>query len=418
MTLPPQHATRPPIRVLSVCCVYPTPLEPRRGTFVRSRLLAIAEHEQVEILAPVGLVQWGTRGARRFGASNPSQRSDDGIPVRHPRWLYPPNAGWANGPLLFLQLLPVLSGLRRRFRWEILDAHYGHPEGVAAALCALVFRCRYVVTLRGAELTHSRYRMRRALMRWSLRRADRVIALSDELRNLAIELGTSPERVLVVRNGVDGSVFFPTSRSAAREKLGIAPNLRIVLSVGRLVADKGHMCVLDAMKVLLDADPDLRLAIAGGPGREGSEFEHTLRTLVESPEWRGKVLMLGEIPQTELAQWMNAADLFCLGSLREGCPNVVVEALACGLPTVATRVGAVPELIPSEELGLVVPPSDPAALERALSRALGTAWDREAIGAWGQRRSWRQVAEELRTVFDSVKDHPQPGAEGDDWTYR
>ena len=406
MTSATEHeaAARRPLRILSVSCVYPTAVEPRRGVFIQSRLLALATFAKLSIVAPVGLVQWGTGGARRWGASNPSQRSDGGVHVLHPRWLYPPNAGWANGFLLFMQVLPVLLRLRRRFRWEVIDAHYGHPEGVAAALSAMVFRCRYTVTLRGAEVAHVRHRLRRRLLGWSLRRAARVIALSGELRELALALGVPRQRIVVVTNGVDGDLFRPRPRDESRARLGLDPRLRLVLTVGRQVAEKGHLHVLDAMRPLFDGDPELRLAIAGGPGRTGSGFERELRRRLDSPQLGARVMLLGEIAQDELAVWMNAAEVFCLGSLREGCPNVVLEALACGVPVVATKVGAVPELVPSEEFGLVVPAADPAALERALRRALAGNWDRAAISAWGRSRSWLHVAEELRAVFTDVSE--------------
>jgi glycosyltransferase involved in cell wall biosynthesis len=414
----PGAVERKPIRVLSLSCVYPTVVEPCRGLFVRSRLQALAGHAQVRVVAPVGLIQWGAGGARCFGAANPSRRIDGGIVVHHPRWLYPPNAGWLNGPLLFLQLLPLLARLRQHFRWEIIDAHYGHPEGVAAALCATAFRCRLVVTVRGSELAHARHRTRRLLLSWCLRRADRVIVLSKELRDLVVQLGVLAERVVLVPNGVDGDLFFPKARDETRERLGLDRRLRIVLSAGRLVAEKGHRYVLDAMRCLMNADPDLRLAVVGGPGREGSAFERELRLQLDAPGWCGRVFVLGEISQVELAEWMNASDLFCLGSLREGFPNVVLEALACGLPVVATRVGATPALLPSEEFGFLVPPGDPVALQDSLRRALAREWNRETISVWGRSRSWRQVGEEVCAIIDVVAAESAAGGKDDTWTSR
>jgi glycosyltransferase involved in cell wall biosynthesis len=364
--------------------------------------MELAARARLRVVAPVGVVQWGARGAGRFGWTAPARRTDGAVEVLHPRWLYPPNAGWPNGPLLFLQLLPRLAVLRRRFRWDVIDAHYGHPEGAAAALLAAAFGCPFVVTVRGSELAHARVASRRWLLSWSLRRAARVVALSGELRDLAVALGAAPERVTLIQNGVDAACFSPRSRDEARRRLGLAPTLRIVLCAARLVADKGHMGALDALGPLLASDPDLRLAIAGGPGREGSEFEGAFRARAEAPELGGRVLLLGELSQDALAEWMNAADVFCLASRREGCPNVVLEALACGLPVVATRVGAVPELVPAEEFGTVVPPDDPVALRSALEQALAARWDREAIGAWGRARSWSEVADELRVVFEDV----------------
>jgi glycosyltransferase involved in cell wall biosynthesis len=91
---------------------------------------------------------------------------------------------------------------------------------------------------------------------------------------------------------------------------------------------------------------------------------------------------------------MSAADVLCLASSSEGWPNVVHEALSCGLPVVATNVGAVPEMIPSDQFGLVVPVGDVPALTEALALALQKPWQRAAIAAWGNSRSWDQVARE------------------------
>jgi glycosyltransferase involved in cell wall biosynthesis len=109
--------------------------------------------------------------------------------------------------------------------------------------------------------------------------------------------------------------------------------------------------------------------------------------------------LTGEVTQEALALWMNAADVLCLASRREGCPNVVLEALACGLPVVANAVGAIPELLSTEEVGLLVPPGDGRALEQALRRALGKPWDREVVRRRAGVRSWEEVAVELREVF-------------------
>jgi glycosyltransferase involved in cell wall biosynthesis len=385
-------------RVLSLSTVYPTSVEPGRGLFVRSRLTALARRVDLEIVAPVGLVRWGAapEGFRRTPIR--ARRVDDGVVVHHPYWLYPPSASAINGLLLALRLLPHLARLRRTFPWDVLDAHYAHPEGVAAALCARAFQTPYVVTLRGAEIEHARSSARVAAMRASLRGAARVIALSHELQALAVSLGAREDRVRVVPNGVDAALFSPMPRVDARACLGLPHTGRIVLAAGRLVAGKAHHIVVEAVRALMSEHPDLRLFVAGGSGREGPAYERALRAALDEPALRGRVELLGHVPQERLATWMNAADVFCLGSLREGSPNVVLEALACGAPVVATRVGTVPEIV-NEERGVVVPPGDASALSRALEHALSRSWDRGAIAAAARARCWPTVAAECAAVL-------------------
>ncbi len=112
--------------------------------------------------------------------------------------------------------------------------------------------------------------------------------------------------------------------------------------------------------------------------------------------------LLGWVNRDRLADLMTAADVFCLASFTEGWPNVVNEALACGTPVVATRVGAVPQMLPSEDYGSIVPARNVAALEEALGRALARSWDRDRIAAWGRSRSWDTVAEEVIGVMDKI----------------
>ncbi len=109
--------------------------------------------------------------------------------------------------------------------------------------------------------------------------------------------------------------------------------------------------------------------------------------------------ILGNLPPDALARLFNAADVFCLASSREGWPNVLHEAMACGAPAVAVDVGAVPDMIPSDKYGLVVPPDIPGALQNALEKALRQSWDRNEIAALGQARSWDPVAREVLGDF-------------------
>jgi teichuronic acid biosynthesis glycosyltransferase TuaC len=282
----------------------------------------------------------------------------------------------------------------------------------------MVFRCPYTITLRGLELEQARHGLRRRLVGWALRRSNRVFAVSRELRDLALELGVDPRKVVVSANGVDGSRFQPKDRSAARLRLGVEAGTRLIFSAGRLDPVKGVLELLDAVLRLVAAVPQARLIFAGGPGRGSAGYAAEVRRLCSRSDLAGKVTLLSDVAQDELVEWMNAADVFCLASRREGCPNVVLEALACGVPVVSTAVGAVPDLIPSADFGMMVPPGDPAALAEALARALVVDWNRERIAAWGQSRSWDQVAEELRLEFEQVLLESAARKERGGWTSR
>jgi glycosyltransferase involved in cell wall biosynthesis len=113
--------------------------------------------------------------------------------------------------------------------------------------------------------------------------------------------------------------------------------------------------------------------------------------------------MLGAVSPKEMVKLMSAADLLCLASSREGWPNVVHEAMACGTPVVATRVGGVPEMIPSPSYGILVPVNEGEALSKALNQGLTQNWDRRLIAQWAHSRPWEKVACEVLQELQQFK---------------
>jgi glycosyltransferase involved in cell wall biosynthesis len=389
-----------PNGVLSFTTVFPNASEPHKGLFVARRLQRMGELERVTVLAPVTL--WDYRRLSCAAQTVCSHRREGALDVYHPRWVHIPGGGALNGFLLFLQLLPSVWRIGRR-NFAVIDAHFGHPEAFAAALLSIACRRPFVVTLRGSEVIHGRYPLRRFFMGWALRRAARVIAVSERLRQFAVGLGVDPGRTATVPNGVDATVFHARNRIEIRERLGVASGKKMVLSAGNLVQEKGHHRALLAVETLRRSGIDAELFIAGGPGREGgARYAEELHAIAATPELSGHVRFLGLVEPPSLAEYMCAADVFCLASYREGWPNVVHESLACGTPVVGTDVGAVPDLVPSEVYGYVVPRDDQAALTKALEAALTREWDRSAISSWAGSRTWDHVAREVLAEIESI----------------
>ncbi len=353
------------LRILSLSLVFPNAAEPGLGIFVRSRLRHMLPMAEIKVIAPLALLDytaiWAGTGNAKLRAV-PRQRWDQGMEVFHPRWLYSPGAGALTTFYLVASLLPKISRLRRAYRFELIDAHFGHPTAVAAALLSWAFHCPFMVTLRGDETQHAGYTLRRIGMRWALRRASRVITVSERLRQFVIGLGVAPERACTIPNGIDARVYFQRDRTEVRAKHGIPQDRLMLLSAGHLIEGKGHHRLIRALAALRRKGIEVELWIVGGPGR-GGRYEGKLRELVRELTVEPYIHFVGHVPAEVLAEYMSAADVFCLASSREGWPNVVNEALACGTPVVASDVGAVPDLIPSPEYGSVVPTGDQDALE-------------------------------------------------------
>ena len=315
-------------RVLSLSTVFPNPEEPGLGIFVRSRLEEASHRARWKVVAPVAVADY-SRGLRELFHNRwlPAARTEGTLEVLHPRWLYPPLGGALNGVLLGLQLLPLLGRLRRSFRFDIIDAHFAHPEGVAAAILSGWFRCPYAITMRGNEIKHGQAVLRRRVMAWALRNADTVITVSESLRQYAVSLGVDTGRVKTIPNGVNAELFYPRDRDECRRKHGIPREAKVVLSAGALIERKGHHRTIEALRKIAEEDNELQLLIAGSPGREG-RFERMIRETVARCGMETQVRFLGQISPAEMAEVMSAADVFCLASNREGWPNVVHEAMA------------------------------------------------------------------------------------------
>ena len=373
------------MNVLSLTTVFPNKAQPTHGVFVFERLRHLARKTSVRVIAPV---MWRTRVKNAI----PAHAEIGGLPVDYPTWWYLPGLlKVVDGVFLFLSILPAVLRARRSRDFDVIDAHFAFPEGFAAALLSMWFHRPFTVTMRGTEIPLSRYALRRAAIAWVLRRADRVIAVAEPLARFAVSLGVPAERVVVVENGVDAEMFRPGSRTEARQALGITLDGPIIVSVGHLSARKGFQRVLRVMPKLLPIHASVRFVIVGGPGGEPNN-KPALDALVRALGLEEHVVFAGPQPPTRVAEWLNAADVFVLASDYEGCPNVVLEALACGKPVVATRVGHVDKMVPDYAGILVDSADDETALSRALDQALTTKWDGGRIRAHAERQSWSDVA--------------------------
>jgi glycosyltransferase involved in cell wall biosynthesis len=220
-----------------------------------------------------------------------------------------------------------------------------------------------------------------------------VVAVSRALADAVVELGVNRARVAVVTNGVAGALFHRRVRALARRALGVPPDGKRILYVGRLEAAKGVLDLLDAFARI--DDPALSLTLVGD-GAARAECERRAGARVQ---------LAGARPLDEIPRWMAAADLVTLPSWNEGTPNVILEALACGRPVVASRVGGIPDLITDEKLGVLVPARDLDALAAALREMARKTHDASAIAALGSRGGWADSARKLHEVLlDAMRD--------------
>ena len=385
--------------------LWPNPKQPHHGIFVKERLRLYGRrhHAPLCVVAPVprapplGPERW------RVWSGLPEQELQDEVRVTHPRFFSPP-------------LLPdrvragsLARGSRRRlldealrFEPTVLDAHYAWPDGVAAHRLRpllethLKRRLPLVITARGTDLNlaPSLPGVREQLAE-ALRGADHVVCVADALRAVALELGVPPARVTTLRNGVDLQRFQPGDQAAERAALGLPAEGTLWLCVGHLTERKGQHLLLEALARRVAAgDGASRLVLVGGGPARGALQGRARRLGLD-----GRVSFVGPVAPDALPPWYRAADALVLPSLREGWPNVVLEALACGTPVLATKVWGTPEILTGCAAATLVDPTVEglaAGLEK-LPRL-----ERAAARPWAERHGWEPTLDGLAAIYAKV----------------
>lgn len=386
------------IRLLVFTSLYPNAVQPRHGVFVEERLRHLVDSGRITatVVAPV---PWFPFRHQRFGAYSafarvPAQEQRHGIQISHPRYPAIPKLGMSIAPwLMYRALLPILRKLQANGTdFDLIDAHYFYPDGVAAARLGAALGKPVVITARGTDVMWiPHYRRPRAQIQRAAERAAAIVAVSQALKDKVTALGVDPGKIAVLRNGVDLDRFEPRDRTVIRAKLGLTGS--VWLTVGHLVALKGVHIAIAALAHV----PDTTLLIAG----EGPE-QGKLRGLVEQLGLHARVRLLGAISHAELCDYYNAADVLVQASSREGMPNAVLESLACGTPVVAAPFAGIGELLDAPEAGEIAAQRSAEAIAAAWLRLRDRAPTRAATRGVAERLGWQPVVEAQHALYARV----------------
>lgn len=374
--------------------LFPSSVMPVHGSFVyeRMRRVVAASGCRWSVVAPVPEVIWPLRhGIYKRWARVPLREQWQGVDVYHPRFRHWPGMSQRR------QATAVVAGAKTVVREllasgdGVLDAHYLWPDGVAAAKLAKELSVPFTLTARGTDVNVlAQDAILASRIAEAAGQAYACMAVSDVLSERFASACQLPDsKVVTVRNGVDLERFAPGDAIAARRALGLPESGRIVVGVGRLVSAKGFDVAVRAVRELQDT-----LLILVGDGPERSRL---------AALGGDHIRLLGALPPDEVAMAYQAADAFVLPSHREGWPNVVTEALASGLPIVATPVGGIPQILggehPDPVLGTLVPVGDTAGFTAALQLVLDRKKQTNEVRAFAERYGWQEPVDQLVQMF-------------------
>jgi glycosyltransferase involved in cell wall biosynthesis len=358
------------LNVLVISRLYPRPADPVLGIFVEEEVTELARLCKVKVVSPAPWFPPLKIVSKWYDYSQlPVRETRRGIEVLRPRTLLlPRNLLFPlYGFFSYLTLRRWMPMILEDFPIDLIHAHTVYPDGFAAVMLGKALNLPTVVTLHGGDVTlyFQRY-FGRKLGLWALSNADRVIAVSSSLRRTVVEeYGADDAKITVIPNGVDVTRFAPIPQSEARDRLRLQGDGPMVLYVGAITTSKGIGYLLRAYKLLLSGRSEPVQLILLGDG----DYEQRARLLASELDIADSVTFVGKRSNEEIPLWMNACDLLVLPSLREGFGVVLVEAMACGKPLVATACGG-PEDIVTPQTGILVPPANEAALAQALRDTL------------------------------------------------
>lgn len=345
-------------RILFISNLYPNHLHPTMAAYNRQQIAALREYCDVDVISPI---PWPELINQRLKQPD---REGNGTFVHHPNYYYTPRIlrGWY-GDFFYHSVNRVATQLLDDKQFDLIYSSWLYPDSWAAAKLARRYNLPLFVKVHGTDV--NRLKPGTSITQRSLQvahQAEKVICVSNALKDRLIELGIPENKLEVLYNGVDYAIFHSMDRADIRRQLKLEPDEFLVLYVGNLKKEKGLEELITAFKAVSDVViMKSRLIIIGsggyGPSAEQLASSFNLTDIVE---------FLGSIPLETIALWMNAASVLCLPSYMEGVPNVVLEALSCGTKVVATRVGGIPELDKGDGMLTLVKARESTLLAEAL----------------------------------------------------
>jgi glycosyltransferase involved in cell wall biosynthesis len=384
------------MKVLVFTSLFPNNIEENKGIFIKERMKYVAKLSEIKVVAPVPFFPPIRFFKKWYGYSRVKTKEEsEGLEVFHPRFFVSPKIGMSfYGFFMFLGSVITVKHIKKTFDFDLIDAHYVYPDGFAAVLLGKLFNVPVIVSARGSDINvFPKFFLIRKEILYVLRNVSKIISVSSDLMEKMVSLGIEKKKISVIPNGIDSDKFKKIPQHVARQELGLSFGVKIIISVGNIVESKGFQFLIEAFAALKKYRNDIQLVIIGG-----GTYEPVLKRLLGKLNLKESILLIGSKPHHELYKWYNAADVFCLASLREGWPNVLFEALICGLPVVATRVGGIPEAICKDIYGILVNQGiEP--LVQAIDKALDFDWNRQALIDYAKGHTWDKTAQSVYQNF-------------------
>ena len=386
-------------RLLIITNLYPTPWDHHRGTFNFQQFNRLAAHMEIKIIVPVS---WKERLQNYKHPAIPLPPHPLMNKAVYPLYWYVPGMFRGSyGASMQASLHLQCNQLIKNFKPGMVLSSWAYPEGSVGTGIAHKLGIPAFVKVHGNDINVAAQQapVRRQIEAWGKKVAG-VVSVSADLKKKMQHMGVPATKIRVIYNGIDHQRFYPLPKTQARKALGL-DNSRIILYVGNLKKEKGCLDLVDAFIELASKHPDLKLYAAGTGAMNKAMAQRSNQVGLAN-----RICLLGKVEHTALNHWYNAANLVCLPSYNEGVPNVLLEAMACGTPVVATQVGGIPEVV-TGDTGLLLEPGDVQMLKQKLDIALAHNWNIEDIHRYTLKFSWTENVQQLLDMFTNTENNNQ-----------
>ncbi len=353
--------------VLIITNLYPVPWGPNRASFNKQQFDLLSKSSDVKIVLLLPWTEWFKNRSACKSSNN----------LQYCPYFYIPKIGRRLVPFFQAFSLFFMLPWIKKHKPDLLYTSWGFPDAVASSMINKWLKLPLFVKVHGTDVNENTlFPSRRKLIKKWLSKADTIFCASQALANSLENTGIAKEKLLVNYNGVNREIFYP-SEQLSKEKR--------VIFVGSLIPTKGVNELVSAFESVQAKNPDVILDIIGeGPLKESIKERALSHNL--------NINLHGSIPLNVVAEKVRTSSLLVLPSYREGVPNVLLEAFACGIPVVATTVGGIPEVV-TEDVGLLVESKNTIQLEKAITEALIADWESSKILQHSSRFDWQQNVE-------------------------
>ena len=394
------------MRICILTTSFPAYKEHFQSPFIFRLADALSKHVSVDIVCPYYRESekkeemWGDVRIHRFQYLPRKMQTlihNGGIPSNFRKSIYAK-----------IQLPLLYTAMFFKAKKFVPDTDIIHAQWSLTALVGIFLKKIYkkplVLTERGSSLNAAiEHSITKKVLVWMLKKCDYITANNFEQIEIIKRLGFT-ENVKAVPNGMDIEKFAPGDKLKSRETLGLPLQKKIILYVGWLVEKKGMRFLLESSLEIIKKYPDILYVLVGG----GLELQN-YRKYVSENGLEEYVLFTGAKLPDEIPRYMNAADIFVLPSLCEGRPNVIPEAMACGLPVIATEVNGTPEIIRNGVDGILIEPKNSKAITTMILRILTNEkfahklkkYSRESITK--KDLNWNYTAESFLRIYKGIR---------------